>query len=157
MTDPHADVPLDDGQVDRISTALPAPADPECGLDRILAGQREEHAAAEVHLPWLDLRAVGFGHGGYGGPKWSMFRRGPYDEDAEIDRLRAMVVALENENAALTGPLEALTHEFSGGLSGRCKRVLRFALGGESGCWSPAEHPVHRTPARMRAELEGPL
>jgi hypothetical protein len=113
VTDPHASMPLDDGQVDRIITAMTAPDDPEQGrLDRILAGQREEHAAAE---------------------------------------------ALENENAALTGPLEALTHEFSGGLSGRCKRVLRFALGGESGCWFPAEHPVHRTPARMRAELEGPL
>lgn len=79
--------------------------------------------------------------------------------DAEVDRmisaasagpgLRAFVAGLLAENAALAGALghPEVTHEFVlyPRLPLRCDRV---------GCARPRDAAVHRTPARVRAELE---
>jgi hypothetical protein len=79
------------------------------------------------------------------------------DAMVEVERLRAMVVALEGENAALTDALNDGRHEFegSGPVPDRCDYLLAED---DDGCpvlclYGPGD-PIHRTAARVRAELE---
>lgn len=137
-----AAIELTDGQVDRITSAVLA--EPEQGrLDRILAEQ-----AAKPYLPdpqaWWTAPTV----------------RERYDATiAENLRLRSMVIALEAECALLAGALTATTH-------------AHVPAPGpvDRGCWAPhtdpllaeqdvlcgflPDHPIHRTPAIVQAELE---
>lgn len=67
----------------------------------------------------------------------------------EVRRLRSIAVSLESEVAALTDALTKRTHEFE---------PLRdhpdeCDYGGYD-CSFGRSHPVHRTPARVRAEIE---
>jgi len=68
---------------------------------------------------------------------------------AEIERLRVRIGALEGENAALSAALTKRTHEFEQGPADDPLIVCRYGR-----CTEDSAHPVHRTPARMRAELE---
>lgn len=69
-----------------------------------------------------------------------------------VERLRAMVVALHAENVALTDTATAVTHEWS------TQHPHSACCGAEDLdgviCGRYPQHPVHRTPARVRAELE---
>jgi hypothetical protein len=117
-------------------------AGPEYGrLDRILA------AAAAAHLPDGDANLVAsplndcwVDDGCTGGHRFDVhvavqeavdepLTGYQVDRVAEAvgmstERLRAMVAALEAECAALSDPLEALTHDYVSGMSGRCEQVL---------------------------------
>jgi hypothetical protein len=79
----------------------------------------------------------------------------PDRECSEVRRLRSMVAALEAECAALADALGARTHEFAPGTPGE----PRWCAAEDGDCLLAggltADHPVHRTPAVVRAELEG--
>lgn len=60
-------------------------------------------------------------------------------------RLAQKMLAQQGEINALAAALGALTHEFDPTPSTACEA-----------CFRPSAHPVHRTPARVRAELERP-
>lgn len=73
------------------------------------------------------------------------------------DLLERGIIALESEVVALTDALgdPALTHEYDPApWSGRICGFVYDDDGAD--CCMNADHPVHRTPARVRAELEGP-
>lgn len=75
--------------------------------------------------------------------------------EAEIERLWAIAVALEAECAALADALDAATHEpvaCECGEPGRCGRIVEWQGRAQGLCHHPADHPVHRTAARVRAE-----
>ena len=56
---------------------------------------------------------------------------------------------------ALTAALRKLTHEFEPGLTlDRCHLIVS-ELDDVDLCWWPSDAPIHRTPARVRAEMEG--
>lgn len=66
---------------------------------------------------------------------------------AERDRLR-------RESTAMAEALTVLAHDFDPGpVAGRCHYTLTDPE--EVLCWESPDAPVHRTPARVRAELEG--
>lgn len=117
---------------------------PEVGrLDRLLAAHHDFAGRLT-----LDSGLVHLAPGQY--------RRGGWDTSEEIERLRSMVVALESEVAALTDALgdPALTHEYEPApWSGRICGFVYDDDGAD--CCMNADHPIHRTPARVRAELEG--
>lgn len=74
----------------------------------------------------------------------------------ELDRLRAMVVALEAECAALTDALAETTHDHRRPPMDMAW-AARHANGVTDPCWFCGGMPstvVHRTPARVREELE---
>jgi hypothetical protein len=76
-----------------------------------------------------------------------------------VERLRAMVVALHAENVLLTEALFQVTHEYLPAENGWCQAMYRGDSTTQTGqisvCYrlKPGD-PVHRTPTRVRAELE---
>jgi hypothetical protein len=167
-----ADAPLTDEQVDRITAVVLA--DPEQGrLDRILAQHAAEpvpppanwegrqprrcgeHRTVGAHRAWChDCNGWCYPHDG------GLCRGCANDLQGEIGRLRGMVVALEAECALLTDALAASTHAHvpaPGPVDRGCWAAHPDPLLAEQDvlCGLLPDHPVHRTPARVRAELEG--
>lgn len=158
-----ADAPLTDEQVDRITAMVLA--GPDHGrLDRILA----EAAAALPPSDWSVASIPDGPHGDRQIARWRMWEaahtagHGAAVRDVweELDRLQAVAAALEAECALLTGALTAATHAH-----------VPAPSPADRGCWAAhpdpllaeqdvlcgllPDRPVHRTPARVRAELEG--
>jgi hypothetical protein len=119
-------------------------AEPEYGrLDRILAAQQAD-APHPLDPPPGWRRELPYG--------WA--RSGPHDEP--VERLRSMVAALEAECAAKDNLIGALTHEYESYDGGPCEHWVTHPLAVHYvECRWPADAPVHRTPAVVRAEMEG--
>lgn len=79
------------------------------------------------------------------------------EAQAERDRARQIALALECEVAALTDALghPALTHEFTPHPDGAGWCMAEPPRWHQEICGLKQDHPAHRTPARVRAELEG--
>lgn len=119
---------------------------PEAGrLDRILATRRAAYAIQDA--------------GRTPGQRQQLAEALAYAESRTPKserRLQAMVVALESEVAALTDALAAMTHEHepAGRLSTEGPvHVIKLPICAR--CGLAADAHLHRTPARVRAELEG--
>ncbi len=145
--------------------------EPETGrLDRILA------AAAVAHEPGGDLELLQsplnpcyIGAGCVGQHLVNLHLElenvaGGLDAD-EVDRLleiigvecyRAAAVALEQECAALAAALDVTRHDFvpDADLADRCGATFPPGLD-RAWCGRPADAHLHRTAARVRADLHG--
>lgn len=71
-----------------------------------------------------------------------------------VERLRAMVVALESENAALTDALDEFTHGFVTDAALPPNQCGWSEHGDGWDCTLSPRHPVHRTAAVVTAESE---
>lgn len=127
-------------------------------LDRILAEQAARPVAVDYLTRWATAPTAA--------------ERGRA-AIAEVERLRGMVVALEAECAALTDALADpdVTHEFEPCCNGDGVMDTGYSHGAHASpfdafcmakdadgmqCLAIWKAPVHRTPARVRAELDVP-
>lgn len=113
-------------------------------LDRLLVGHRAGIAVQDVAATPYQRQALAEALA------YAEARTPP-----EVVRLRAMVVALEAECAALTDALgdPNVTHPFDP-MHAEAGVICGAEKDEDSYCALPAAAAVHRTPARVRAELE---
>lgn len=141
--------PSEAGRLDRILVEQagfpPWPVEPPGNWEGRTPRRCGEHRTVGSHWAWCH------DCGEWCYPRDEALCRGCADApEDEIERLRAIAVSLESECAALTDALTETTHEYrSTQASAHC--VVRLSSGP---CFRADGHPIHRTPARVRAELE---